>query len=261
MSLFSGAMAQFTGQKAIRVHISANEAANAGRLKEAKEKYVQSFKLYEQAMREGPQKPNIRQGFAVLLMRLGDFDRAMQVMEELRLVKTLTENDWFDLRLNYAVCLWKKGRLDDAIATANRAAQLKKCASIYSTLGMFLVEKAAQTGDFTAASAFNDEAMAYDDEDAGILDNMGEMFEAMSKHEADPAKATEYRSKAKEYFAKAHKAKPRQITTIYSLARMYHEDGEDDQAHEVLDDAEDLYYSAVCSVSEDMMKALRREVG
>ena len=39
------------------------------------------------------------------------------------------------------------------------------------------------------------------------------------------------------------------------------EDGEDDAAREVLESAENLYYSAVCSVSEDMMEALKREVG
>ena len=103
--------------------------------------------------------------------------------------------------------------------------------------------------------------MDYDDEDAGVLDNMGEMYEAMSKREADPARAKELREQAKDYFARAHKAKPRQITTIYSLARMYHEDAQDDRARDVLDDAENLYYSAVCSVSEAMMEQLKKEVG
>lgn len=259
MGLLSGAKAQISGQRAIRTHISANEAANAGRISEAKEKYAQAYRLYEEALREA-QKPGVHQGFAILLMRLGDFDRAMQVMEKLRLQK-LSDDDWFDLRLNYSVCLWKKGRLDDAIATGNRAFQIKKCASIYSTLGMYLVEKADQTGDFDAVKSFNEEAMGYDDEDAGVLDNMGEMYEAMSKHEADPARAREYRNQAKAYFEKAHAQKPRQITTIYSLARMRHEDGEDAEARRVLADAKDLYYSAVCSVSEEMMEKLKKEVG
>lgn len=260
MGLFSGAKAQISGQKAIRTHISANQAANEGKLSEAREKYAQAYKLYEEAAKT-PQKPSVSQGFAILLMRMGEFDRAMKIMEGLRTDKTMTESDWFDLRLNYSICLWKKGRLDDAIATGKRAFQLKQCASIYSTLGMFLVEKADETGDFAEASAFNDQAMGYDDEDAGVLDNMGEMYEAMSKHADDPEKAVEYRKKAVDYYARAHEQKPRQITTIYSLARMYHEDGEDASARKVLGDAKNLYYSAVCSVSEDMMEKLRGEVG
>ena len=194
-------------------------------------------------------------------MRLGEFDRAIEIMQKLSRFKNLKDEDWFDLRMNYAVCHWKKGRLDDAIATATRASQIKKCASLYGTLGMFLVEKAEQTGDFEAAKAFNAEAMDYDDEDAGILDNMGEMYEAMAKWESDPAKAKECRDKAKKYYAKAHAAKPRQITTIYSLARMYHEDGQEAKAREVLDDADNLYFSGVCSVSEAMMEALKKEIG
>jgi len=259
MGLFSGAKAQISSQRAIRTHIAANEAANAGKLDEAREKYAQAYRLYEDALKEA-QKPSVHQSFAILLMRMGEFDRAMQIMEKLRLQK-LTDDDWFDLRLNYSVCLWRKGRLDDAIATANRAFRIKQCASIYSTLGMYMVEKADETGDFDAVKAFNDEAMGYDDEDAGVLDNMGEMYEAMSKHATDPVQALEYRKKAIEYFEKAHEEKPRQITTIYSLARMRHEDGEDAEARRVLNDAKDLYYSAVCSVSEEMMEKLKKEVG
>ena len=261
MGLFSGAKAQITGQKAIRTHINANELAGEGKLTEAKARYQEALRLYQSAMATGQQKPNIRQGYAILLMRLGDFDGAMAEMEQLRLAKDLTENDWFELRLNYSVCLWKKGRLDDAIATGRRAMQIKKCASIYNTLGMYLVEKAEQTGDFAEIEAFNKESMDYDDEDAGILDNVAAMYEAMMKRDTDPAEAARHRRLAKEHYARAHAVKPRQITTLYTLARMYHEDGEDDQARKVLAAADNLYYSAVCAVTEDMMEALKREVG
>ena len=261
MGLFSGAKAHVIGQKAIRTHINANELASDGKVGEAKAKYQEAHRLYEEAMAAGPQKANIRQGFAILLMRLGDFDRAMKIMEEIRLMKDLTENDWFELRLNYSVCLWKKGRLDDAIATGRRAMQLKKCAAIYNTLGMYLVEKAGQTGDFSEIEAFNKESMDYDDEDAGILDNVAAMYEEMMKRADDPGERQRLRKLAKENYAKAHKIKPRQITTLYTLARLYHEYGEDDMARKVLADADSLYYSAVCAVTEDMMDALKREVG
>ena len=261
MGLFSGAKAQITGQKAIRTHINANELANEGKLAEAKARYQEAFKLYQNAMAAGPQKPNIRQGYAILLMRLGDFDGAMAEMEQLRLAKDLSENDWFELRLNYSVCLWKKGRLDDAIATAKRAMQIKKCAAIYNTLGMYLVEKAGQTGDFAEIEAFNKESMDYDDEDAGILDNVAAMNEAMMKRDTDPAEAARHRRLAKEHYARAHAVKPRQITTLYTLARLQHEDGEDAEARKTLSAADNLYYSAVCAVTEDMMEELKHEVG
>lgn len=260
MGLFSGAKAQIAGQKALRAHISANELAQQGKPSEAANKYSEVEKLYETALKDGCMKPSVHQGYAILLMRLGKFEKAQEVMQKIRLMKDLTENDWFDLRLNYSVCHWKQGRLDEAIATGRRAMEIKKCASIYNTLGMYLVEKAGETGDFAEIEAFNQEAMDYDDEDAGILDNMGGMYEAMMKRDADPEARAEHRRLAEEYFARAHEAKPRQITTLYTLARMYHEDGADDRAREVLRDSKDLYYSAVCPVTGDMMEALRRSV-
>lgn len=261
MGLFSGAKAQINGQKAMRTHISGNELANAGKLPEARAKYREARDLYEAALSGGPQKANIRQGYAILLMRLGEFEKAMALMQDIRLMKDLTENDWFELRLNYSVCLWKLGRLDEAIATAKRAFQLRKCSSIYSTLGMYLAEKAAETGDFEELEAFNRESMEYDDEDAAIVDNMGAMYEAMEKHDTDPAAKAEHRRLAKEYYEKAHAIRPRQIVTMYNLARMYVEDGEMEKARAALEAAENLYFSAVCAVSEPMMDEIKRRAG
>lgn len=258
MGLFSEAKAQLNAQKANRAHVAGNEAASAGRLEEAREKYRQAYSHYEAAVKDDPQKAAIHQSFAILLMRLGEFDRAKAIMERIRLMKNLTPDDWFELRLNYSVCLWKEGRLDDAIATARRAGQIKRSVALYNTLGMYLVDKAKQTGDFAELEAFNRESMDYDDEDAGLLDNMGGMYEARSLFADDPGPD---REKAKEYYARAHKIKPRQITTTYTLARMYHEDGQDDLARKTLEGTEDLYYSAICSVSRDMMEDLKREVG
>lgn len=258
MGFLSGAKAQIIGQKAYRAHVAANNLANDGKPEEAEAKYAQTLKLYEEAVAAGPLPSNIQIGYAILLMRRGAFEDAMKVMERMRTDKNLKEGDWFDIRLNYSVCLWKLSRLDDAIATAKRAMQVKKCAAIYSTLGMFLAEKAAQTGDFAEIEAFNAESMDYDDEDAGILDNMGMMYEAQSKFADDPKPL---REKAKAYFAKAHAAKPRQITTMYALARLHHEDGEDAKAREALKAAENLSYSAVCSVTPEMMSELKRVVG
>lgn len=257
MGILNGMKAELAGQKAYRAHVAANELADAGKPREAEEKYQQVVKLYEQAMAAGHQRPAVALGYAILLMRLGQFEKARDIMQPMRLDKSLTESDWFDLRLNYSVCLWKLGQLDDAIATAKRALPLRTCAAIYNTLGMYLVEKSARTGDFEETVAFNREAMAYDDEDAGILDNLGAMHLAMSRYADDPAPD---RQKARDYFAKAHAIKPRQITTLYELARLYHEDGEDEKARETLKDADTLYYSAVCSVNRAMVEALRDAV-
>ena len=264
MGLFSGAKAQMDAQKAYRTHISANRFYNDGKLEQAKAKYDQALELYARAYAEGIEKPAIRLGYAILLMRLGEFDKAGEVMQGMRLMKNMTDSDWFDLRMNYSIYLWKTGRLDDAIATIDRAAKIKMNAGVYTTKGMFLVDQARETGDFSAVQAFNEEAMGYDDEDGGVLDNVGAMYEAMMDKaiaEGDAARAAEYRKLAKENYAKAHEAKPRQITTIYALAKLCHEDGEDARAREVMEDTDSLLFSAVCPVSQEMMETLKAQVG
>ena len=44
------------------------------------------------------------------------------------------------------------GKLDDAIATIKRAAADNKTKLVYTTLGLFLILKADETGDFSEAS-------------------------------------------------------------------------------------------------------------
>ena len=264
MGFFDEVKALTTGQKAYRTHVAANRLANEGRIAEAKAQYDKALGLYERAAGGGLDKPEILLGYAILLMRTGEIERAGEQMRAVSRMQGLKESDWFDLRLNYAVYHWKQGRLDEAIETARRAAKVRKNAAIYTVLGIFLTDKARETGDFGEAEAFNAEAMEYDDEDAGILDNMGCMFEAMAAHAGaagDAERAAECRAKARTYFAKAHEVRPRQISTIYALAKMYHEDGDDAAAREVLASAVNLYYSGTCPVSEDMMNALIAEVG
>ena len=45
----------------------------------------------------------------------------------------------FDLRNNYAICLWRLGKLDEAIATIKRAAADNQTTLVYTTLGLFLI--------------------------------------------------------------------------------------------------------------------------
>ena len=71
----------------------------------------------------------------------------------------------------------------------------------------------------------------------------------------------EYRAKAVEYFRRAYHEKPRQITTLYYLARLFHRDGQDDKARKLLSARDTLYFSAVCPVTREMMEALAKEVG
>ena len=264
MGIFDGAKAAAIGNKAVRTHVAGNELADSGKPSEAKVKYLEAARLYAESVRLGVQAPRVLESYVILLMREGDFDRAWTIMQDMEGKIKLNDNQRFQLLLSRSICLWRTDRLDDAIATIKSAGKLQMKGSVYTTLGVYLVEQAERTGEFDEAMAFNEKALDYDDEDAGVLDNIARLYELMSEDadRRDDAEATaEYRAKALEYYRKAHKLKPRQITTLYYLARLYHQDGDDARARKVLATKDTLYFTAICPVSRAMMDALAKEIG
>ena len=260
MGFFDAAKAAYNGNRAYHLHVDANKLAGEGKVVQAKEKYQAALKLYDEAVRQGNKAPNIMQAYTLLLMREGEFEKARELMEEMSRQKGLSDGDWFQLRIQYSIYLWHAGQLDRAIETIGRAAAHSMNGSIYGTLGMYWVDKARQTGEFGPALEFNRQAMDYDDEDAATLDNMAQLHEAMAAAEQDGEKAAAYRAQALKYYRKAHAQKPRQITTIYYLARMLHQNGDDAGARKLLETRDTLYISAICPVTRKMIDALASEV-
>ena len=264
MGLFDGAKAAVAGNKAVQTHVAANKLAESGKPVEAKARYQEALRLYEESVSLDIRVARVLESYAVLLMREGKFDRASEILDRVESKVKLKEDEEFQHMLSRSICQWRTGQLDAAIATIKRAGAKKMRGTVYTTLGVFLLDKAAQTGDFAEAQALNDKAMDYDDEDAATLDNVAQLDEMIAddaQAKGEPEKAAEYRAKALKYYRAAHKIKPRQITTIYYLARMYHRAGEDDKAREVLSVKDTLYFTAICPVTREMMDALAAEVG
>ena len=264
MGLFDNMKINKMGQKAHTAHVQAADLNKRGRTAEARAKFEESRKLYEEAYAAGCRRTNILMSYSVLLMRLGDFTRARELMKEVSAIGGLSEDTHFELRANYSVCLWRLGLLDEAIKTIRYAGKHAKNGSYYSSLGTFLVEQAGNTGeesDFEEAKSLLDEAMDYDDEDAATLDNYGEYYRLLSLRESDSERAAELRAKSKEYYESAHKQKPGQITTLYALAKFEQEDGNLERARELTDKAIVHWSSKVCPVSLEQLKAFRVELG
>ena len=259
MNIAKGAV---MNRKAFRTYTKAMEAGGKDQPEEAKALYQTALKEYGEAVELGFRAPNTLLSYALLLMREGEFEKAKEYMLEINRQPKLPDDNRFQLRVNYSVYLWKTGRLDEAIATIRRAADMKMNGTIFSMLGMYLMEKARQTGDFDEALAFNRQAMDYDDEDGEVLDNMAQLCESMSEYagnRGEEEQAAEYRDQAKGYYEKAHAARPRQITSIYYLARLYLQDGQRDKAVKLLSGTDKLYYTAICPISRQMMEALKAQ--
>ena len=264
MGFFDGMKTNKLGQKAYSVHVQANDLNKRGRMAESRAKYEEARKLYGEAYDAGCRRNNILMAYSILLMRLGEFPKARELMKEISAIGGMTEDTHFELRVNYSICLWRLGILDEAIKTIQYAGKHSKNSSYYTSLGTYLVEQAGRTGDFEAARALLEEAMDYDDEDAATLDNYGEYCRLLSERaaaEGDSEKAAELRAQSKDYYERAHKQKPSQITTLYALAKFEKEDGNLERAKELTDKAIMHWSSMICPVSEDDLKALRAELG
>lgn len=266
MSIFGG----FTGNKALkaanhayRCHVDGNKLLEAGKTAEARAKHDEALKYYAEAYEAGLDRVGTLMSYGVLLMREGEYEKAKEVYLRVHYKPGLSKEDRFDLRNNYAICLWRLGKLDEAIATIKRAAADNKTTLVYTTMGLFLILKARETGDFAEAAAFNAEAYEYDDEDAAILDNIGYLHMSMAEHaraEGDEEKVKAERKLAYEYFTRAHKIKPRQITTLYYLAKMLEEDGQKERAEQFIGAAMKGNFSSICPVSRAEAEALQEKI-
>lgn len=263
MGFFDGMKVNKMGQNAYNVHVQANDFQRRGRLAEAKAKYDEAMKLYDEAYAAGCRKNGILMSYSVLMMRRGMFERARELMKEISQIGGMNEDTHFELRVNYSICLWRLGILDKAIETIRYAGKHCKNSSYYSSLGTFLVEMAGQTGEFEEARVLLDEAMEYDDEDAATLDNYGEYYRQLglkAGREGNAEEAAKLRTVAKDYFERAFKIKPAQITTLYALARFAIEDGEKDRARELLDKAMLHSSSRVCPISLEDLQQMKTQL-
>jgi tetratricopeptide (TPR) repeat protein len=241
--------AELMGRKAYNIHLKGNSLSDAKKYKEAEEKHAEALKMYAEAEAAGSDNPKHLMAYGVLLMRTAQYEKAKSVMLKSEKLPGLTREMKKQLRLNYAVCQWKMGQLDRAIELMKQASSDGLNSMIYGSLGYMLIEKAKETGDFAEAMEFNQKACEYDDEDAVVLDNLGQMNLLMGN-----------RAEAFEYFKRAHERKPSQVDTLYYLARLYHEDGETSTAVKMLERALSLPYSALCTTTREQAQAFLDEI-
>lgn len=259
MGLFDNIKINKQGQQALNTHVQANDLQKRGKVAEAKTRYAEALELYQKAYQAGCRKTGILMSYSVLMMRFGLFAEARDLMKEISQDKSMSEDTHFELRMNYSICLWRLGILDKAIETARFAGNHCKNSLYYGVLGTFLVDQAGKTGEFEEAKAFLTEAMDYDDEDGETLDNMGEYYRQLSLR-AEGEERAKLRKMSINYYLKARKAKPSQITTLYALAKFCQEDGDLAKARELVDRAIIHSSSKICPVSMEDLQKLKAEL-
>ncbi|MBQ4452874.1 MAG: hypothetical protein II912_10980 [Clostridia bacterium] len=248
--MFDNLKWRLVARKGYSCHVQGNQMIDKGDVAGAKEKHDEALKLYTQAYEAGYRSDvQVMLAYAVLLMRYGRCQEAKDLLLMCEKQPGLDNKTRKQLRVNYAVCQWKLGELDKAIENMEIAASNGATSMIYTSLGYFYIEKGRETGDFSKAVEYNNEAMEYDDEDAGILDNMGQLNYFMGDHD-----------KAYEYFAKAYNAKSNQAATLYYIAAINLERGNLEKAQAFAERCVEGNFSALATITKPQAEALLEEI-
>ena len=181
--MFDSVKSKLKARKAYAAHVMGNNELDKGNTEKAAEKHREALELYAEAYNSGARDAQILMAYAVLLMRYDECGKARDLLLECEKTPGLDAKSRKQLRENYSVCMWKLGNLDRAIELMESAASSGKNSMIYTTLGYYYIEKARETGDYTKALEFNTEGLEYDDEDAGVLDNFGQLYYFMGDHD------------------------------------------------------------------------------
>ena len=218
---------------------------------------------YEKAMAKGMNQVNYLIAYTVLLLRTGKFEKAMEIIRQTEKMPNLNEDQKRRLIINYSICQWKLGDIDHAIGAMIELSKTYKNSTVYGSLGYMLIARGDKTGDYSEARKFNDEAMDYDDEDAVVLDNVGQYYQRTGDYE-----------KAREYFGKALEIRPTQVDSMYYLAKVNQaeaeqlmQQGDSDSitqaetymadAKKLVDKAMGIHFSALATVTHSDFRPAR----
>lgn len=239
----------YKGRRAFQWHIRGNQLMSSD-VEKAKAIHDKALTMYKEAYDAGCREANVTMGFATLLMRYGEYEKSRDLLLECEKNKNMDAKSKRQLKQNYSVCQWRLGNLDKAIDLLRDVERHGKSEFVYTVLGYYLIEKALQTGDFDEALRYNLEAYEYDEDDPGTLDNLGQLYYHLGEMD-----------KAYEYFSRAFHEKPTQVPTLYFIAKINHERGNDEKARQFIDKCLAGNFSALCSISREQAQALSNEIG
>lgn len=226
--------------------IMGNIIGNKALTAHSKGDYDKATQLYEEAYAKGMDKPRLLRGYSVLLIRTGQFDKALDVLKRMEKLPALTARDKADIHVNYAIILYKKDRLDRALEILEDEFRHMKNSSMYSIIGYLKIE----AGDAEAALAFNQEALEYDDSDAVFLDNLAQTYYRLLGD----------KQTAKTYFDRAIAIKPNAIDTNYFLALYDMEAGDNEKARERLETSRRGFFSPLNYATPQMIEERLSEI-
>ncbi len=165
--------------------------------------------LYEDAIADGMDKPNLYDAYGVLLMKEGNFEKAVDMFgRALRRQPGVSQR--YTIRIHRAIANMKSGDVEAAKLALEDIHQKQELEIVYETLGYLYI-----ITDDEKARDFNEKAINLYPENTTILDNIGQYYLDKGHPEI-----------AKEFLLEAYELNDGKVDVNYHLAKVAQSEGD-----------------------------------
>ena len=215
--------------------ILGNMLGGAAYYKHARGDYESAKRMYERAMEKGMTKPERLGPYGVLLMREGEFEKAIDIFGD---IIRLRPKPVFRIktRINRAIAYTKLGRTQEAKVALEDIHKKYKSRQVYEALGYLYVIM-----DDEKAEDYNLEAYDYDPDNYVILDNISQYYLQKGDY-----------VKAREYAEKAYDIDDNKVDNLYHLALIEAHDKNMEKAKEYCEDMMNASLTGLNDIKEDI---------
>ncbi len=200
-------------------------------------------KYYDKAIATGRANANTYTTYVLMLMRSGEIDKANKIATNAIASPKLKKIEKYVLKEYRTLIFYKQGNTEEALEDAREIFEAYKNTTIYSLLGYLMLacnEPADETLEFCL------EAYDYNSDDRDIVDNLALAYYKKGDLE-----------NAKKYADEVLEMSPAFVEAHYHSALIAKAMGDTEAAKAYLDDMGDCIRTALTTVSEEEVEALK----
>lgn len=202
------------------------------------------FALFEKAYKTGRMSPDDKTNYGYMCMREGRLERAEQMFNAVLAYKH-DAGILARARTSYALLLWKKGELDEALELMEEVFEVYKSTVVYGNYGYLLLLK----GDLHKALQINLEAFDYDDTNDIIADNLAQNYYLLGDYE-----------KSMELYKDIMERSPQFPIPYYNCAKTLYAMGMKEEAAEKLRTALGFPFSSVAAIEKETVAGFLNKI-
>lgn len=206
--------------------------------------FKMALKWLKKAYRASGNKHGTAILYGYLLLKSGNVEEAEKVFLD-TLNSRIDKESIMKAKSNYALVLWKKGQLEDAVKMMEEVFADYKNTTIYGSLGYLLI----LTGDLNRALQFNKEAYEYNDSDPVILDNLGYTYYKIGN-----------KKRAEEIYEKLMILNPSFPEAYYNYSCIQKDMGQIKKALEIANKAKNYRLSFLSNFTEEELDSHLKEL-